>query len=453
MSSVFIYPVCLLMFALCVGVVMVLHGRNASHNTIVLTGGALGAITFVLQYVPPPFWLMADFEKAYLPAGQAALGDHKALADLLAKGVDGFVNLPVVAFLFTPFSVMQFHVSELAFFGLGGLAGLVLWRELVRLADLKARESALLMFLAIGSGPAGYNLVNGNTSQIVIVLIIWGIMSYMRGRDSMAGILFACAALIKPALIILGIFTLLRGRWRVTASGAAVCVAATLLSILIFGWPMHVVWLEQTILPALDGTIMAHNVQSIGGVVGRAIVGPAHLSDWTPYAVPELAVLLTRILQLLTAAVIVSCLVVLARRKNPVATAPLEFSFVLMIPLLIPNLSWSHYLLWAFLPLALCLRGLPDLKQSSGAQLAALLSAALMAQPVYMWSSSSALVQDIFGRIIVSLPFLGAVILLGLMVRLVFISRDTPPGNPLRDGKFRSTAFVPPLAFPFKKVS
>ena len=385
MLSVFIYPVCLLMFMLCVAVVLFLQSRNVSHNKIVLTGGALGAITFLLQYVPPPVWLMADYEKAYLPAGKAALGDYQALSHLLAQGVHGFVNLPIVAFLFTPFAVMPFYLSELVFLGLGGLAGLVLWRELVRITDLKAPESALMLFLVLGSGPAAYNLVNGNTSQIVLVLIVWGVMAFMRKRDATAGVLFALAALIKPALIILGIFTLLRGRWKVTAAGAGMCVAATLLSILVFGWPMHVLWLEQTILPALDGTIMAHNVQSIGGAVSRAIVGPAHLSDWTPYAVPELASMLTRILQLLIAIVIVSCLVILARRKNPEHTAPLEFSFVLMIPLLIPNLSWSHYLLWAFLPLAICLRGLPALRTAPRTQIAALIAGAFMAQPVYMW--------------------------------------------------------------------
>src|SRR5690606_16830435 len=174
---------------------------------------------------------------------------------------------------------------------------------------------------------------------MVLILVIWGLIAYMRTRDITAGILFALAALIKPALIVLGIFTLFRGRWRVTLSGAGVCIAATLLSILIFGWPMHVLWLEQTIMPALDGTIMAHNVQSISGAVSRAFVGSTYLGDWDPHPVPAMAALVSRLLQLLTAAAILTCLVVLARRKDPVRTAPLEFSFVLMALILLPNLS------------------------------------------------------------------------------------------------------------------
>ncbi|MEM5518148.1 glycosyltransferase family 87 protein [Henriciella sp. AS95] len=425
MLSVFIYPACLLMFGICLVVIEVLRRRGASYNTIILSGGVLGVLTLLLQYMPPPEWLMADFNKAYYPAGQAAIEDHAALTDLLAKGVYGFVNLPIVAFLFSPFAVMPLRLADLIFLGLGGLSCILLWRELARFAQLEAPESALLLFLAIGSGPAAYGVANGNTSQMVLILIIWGIMAFMRGKDLSAGALFALAALVKPALIVFGIFTLLRGRWKVTAAGAAVCAAATLMSIAIFGWPMHEIWLQQTILPALDGTILAHNVQSISGAVGRAFVGPEWLNDWNPHTVPATASLLATGLKLLTAAIIVASLVILARRKAPAQTAPLEFSFVLMALLLLPNLAWNHYFVWAFIPLALCLKAMPPLMSARGETLAALLSAALIAQPVFMWESSSALTQDIFGRVIVSLPFLGAVILLVLMVRQVLRLRQS----------------------------
>lgn len=440
MLSVYIYPVCLAMFAACAVLVADLQRRGVSYNHIILAGGLLGAITFGLQYIPPPYWLMADFEKAYLPAGRAAVFDHSALFDLMSRGVQGFVNLPIVAFLFAPFAPLHTHLAGIIFLALGGLAGLLLWRELVRFGDLKAGESALLLFLLLGSGPAAYNLVNGNTSQMVLILIVWGIRSYMQTRDVSAGVLFALAALIKPALIVLGIFTLLRGRWRVTAAGAGVCAAATLLSILIFGWPMHAHWLEQVILPAVGGTTSAHNVQSVGGVVSRAIVGPAHLDNWDTHPVPASAILLTRTLQVLITLVIGACLLRLARRKDPAATAPLEFSFILMFLILIPNLSWSHYYLWAFIPLALVLRGpnMPD--AGSGTRIAALVSAALMAQPVFMWHAPAPWMQEIFGRVIVSLPFVGALILLTLMVRSVFTSEGK--GAAALD---RATAFVPPL--------
>lgn len=449
MFSYFIYPVLGLMFALCLGVIMLLQKRGVSSNKIVLSAGLLGVVTFLCQYFPPPWYLLVDYENAYLPAGAAAMSDHTALSDLLAKGVLGFVNLPIVAFLFSPFAALPFVVGEALFLGIGAAAAILLWRELVRLLDLQTRESALLLFLVLGSGPAAYNLFLGNTSQIVMVLIVLGLGAFMQRRDTSAGILFALAALIKPALIIFGIYALLRGRWKVALSGGTVCVVATLSSIAIFGWPMHVLWLEQTILPALDGTIMAYNVQSISAVVSRAMVGSAHLLDWTPTEVPELASLISRVLQLAALALIVTCITLLARLKRTAETAPLEVSFVLMIPLLIPNLAWNHYLIWAFLPLALCLRDLPDLRQMTRLHLAALISMALIILPIETWTFSSPLIQEVFGRLIVSLPFIGVVILLALMVQMTRAIRTGTSETGLVASNTRATAFSPALNLPF----
>jgi len=447
--SILIYPICLIMFALCVGAVTFLQARGVSHNKILVLAGFLGVLTFLAQYFPPPWYLMEDYEKAYLPAGKAAVGDHAALAQLLSEGVLGFVNLPIVAFLFTPVAVMPFVLGEVVFLAIGALAGVLLWRELAKLLDLKTRESAILLFLAIGSGPAAYNLFLGNTSQSVMLLIVWALAAFINKRDYTAGALFACAALIKPALIIFGVYALLRGRWKVTLSGGIVCVTATLASILIFGWPMHALWLEQTILPALDGTILAHNVQSISGVVGRAIVGPENLLQWVPIHLPDLASAIIRVLQLICAVVIITSLVFLARLNRTEQTAPLEVAFVLMIPLLIPNLSWSHYLIWAFLPIALCLRGMPGLRQATSIQWLALIAAALIAQPIEWWPWFPPIVTEIFGRVIVSLPFVGVVILLSLMVKMTLAIRAGTAETGLIPESDRQTAFSPPLKIPF----
>ncbi|OYW86667.1 MAG: hypothetical protein B7Z22_06215, partial [Hyphomonas sp. 32-62-5] len=120
MLSVLIYPVCALLFALCVWLTNRQTRQGASEFKIITTGALLGGLTFALQYVPPPHWLMADFEKAYYPAGLAVLrGDHQALSELLAQGVYGFVNLPIVAFVFAPFALLPRLVSGMVFLALG----------------------------------------------------------------------------------------------------------------------------------------------------------------------------------------------------------------------------------------------------------------------------------------------------------------------------------------------
>lgn len=63
MLSVLIYPVCALMFALCVWLTNRQARQGAPEFKIIATGALLGALTFALQYIPPPHWLMADFKR------------------------------------------------------------------------------------------------------------------------------------------------------------------------------------------------------------------------------------------------------------------------------------------------------------------------------------------------------------------------------------------------------
>ena len=46
-------------------------------------------------------------------------------------------------------------------------------------------------------------------------------------------------------------------RWMVVAGGAAVIAGSILLSLLIFGWDMHVLWYETTIAPYASSTVSA----------------------------------------------------------------------------------------------------------------------------------------------------------------------------------------------------
>ena len=107
--------------------------------------------------------------------------------------------------------------------------------------------------------------------------------------------------------------------------------------------------------------------------------------------------------------------------------------------------------MWAFIPLAMFFKDMPTLNRLPGQTMVALAAAVLIAQPVFMWEASSPLVQDIFGRVVVSLPFVGAVLLLGLMVREVFhigaTENQTDAARAPAETVF-STAFQPPLKWP-----
>lgn len=117
----------------------------------VMTGClVLAILTFAVVDPQYPFW---DYRSAYYPAGKAVLNDPGSLAALMGKGVNGFVNLPIVAYLFAPFSILSLRYA-IGLFTLVGLATTaVAWRLLVGLAGLKGAERWLLLLLFVANGP------------------------------------------------------------------------------------------------------------------------------------------------------------------------------------------------------------------------------------------------------------------------------------------------------------
>lgn len=120
----------------------------------------------------------------------------------------------------------------------------------------------------------------------------------------------------------------------------------------------------------------------------------------------------------------------LARKHDPKKTLALEVSFLMMALVLLPNLSWNHYYIWAFLPLSLLLTYVFPLSFRDRESWLILLSAGMMAQPVFMWQSGIGWIDSIFAGLIVSLPFLGAMLLLGVMVhRAIRWDHYSDPGT------------------------
>jgi uncharacterized membrane protein YuzA (DUF378 family) len=81
-----------------------------------LLGATLCAVSLWTWQVSEPTVLFSDFNVAYYPAGRAVLED---LPHLFTRCWDtpvcGFVNLPVVAFLFTPFSMVTLRHAQWLF--------------------------------------------------------------------------------------------------------------------------------------------------------------------------------------------------------------------------------------------------------------------------------------------------------------------------------------------------
>jgi hypothetical protein len=391
------------------GAVRSAHVHRAPR--LVLGLGAFGLWLWIWGLSEPsvPF---SDFNVAYYPAGRAIIED---LPHLFTRCWDtpvcGFVNIPIVALLFTPFSMVTLRHAQWLFVALS-LVGLVV--TLLLLWSMTDREPskrwAILLLFAM-NGPLVYSLKEGNLTHFALLVLVAGVVCLDRGWERSAGACFAVAAIIKLPLLLFGVYFVGMRKWRAAFGYGLTLATISGLSLWYAGWASHVAWYREVILPLSDKGLTAFNVQSIEGVLLR-LQDDARLYDWTPVAVsPDI-----RMAGRLCAALLfgLSCLLFLRRPgTRHRETMYVELSMVLCLALLISPISWTHYYLFLLLPLSLYAGNrlpMPD----RGGWLAAMTVAALLLSPPVTFAEG-AVSRGLVEKLLLSHYVLGALLLWGVL--------------------------------------
>ena len=312
------------------------QGRQLWSVTLTLCA-VMAAFLF---FVSDPATTFDDFRKSYWQAGAAIWGGPQQLAGVFRGKVFGFVNLPIISYFFAPFGLLEERLAGVLFSIICGVALLYAWDATARMLSFDREQRALSLFALAVYGPLIHSLRQANASHLVLAMIVWALICARAGRSLWSGAGFGFAALIKPPLLLIGAYFLLRGRWKIVLGGTAVLSAATVLSIAVFGWALHVVWYETCVKPFFGGVVAAFNDQSIAAVLTRFEFGTDVLYDWAPY-VPS---------PLTKAVIYISSLALIgmafwACRKGK-AQIEIELALVLALICLISSLSWSHYFVW-----------------------------------------------------------------------------------------------------------
>lgn len=371
MNPFWYYPIYLIAFAAAIVLFDALRRRDVPW----VIRGSLGAMicaamaVFTFQISDPQDEVMFnDVAIAYYPAAQAVFSDDPTagLKATYKNGAEGFVNIPIMAYLCAPLAVVSKTTGDRAFLLLGVITMVLTWHTLARLARLDRDQSLILLLLFAACGPLHYSLRLANSTHFVLFLFVMGIWALRKDRDFLAGLLFGFAALIKLPLLLLGIYFLLRGRWRVAMGGAAIGAFAGLLSLFVFGWDLHMYWYEHTIKPLSSNPLSAYNNQSIQGFFARLQYGTIGLLWWKPWPVDPSLMLAAKVVVLLIVAT-VAVVIGWPRRwlRARVMTAPahmiveIEIWMVTLLAIMIGTVSWSHYYLLILLPAAFIVAGNP----------------------------------------------------------------------------------------------
>lgn len=307
---------------------------------------ALALATFLISDPPRYF---EDFRIAYYPAGKAVFKGAQELRELTGLGVSGFVNMPVVAYIFAPLALIPMPAAIVIFTVLGLAAVIAAWKLLADLAQLDLTGRWLLALLFVANGPLQYSVREGNTSHVILLALVAGLAFLRTGRPGLAGMVLGAAAIIKPPLLLFALFFALRRDVRGLAAFAAVCVTVAATSVALFGWADNLHWLDVCVLQFSHRWLAAFNVQSIPAFLFRFEAAPALLLDWNTYLPPEG---LTLPAQLLLAMLFMAAGLALLKP----ATLTSQYMVTLCLAVLASPLSWSHYYCWLLLPIAFFLR-------------------------------------------------------------------------------------------------
>jgi hypothetical protein len=324
----------------------------------------------------------------------------------------GFVNIPIIALLFTPFAVLERHVAIILFTFLGGLAVLSACYIILRLTNVIGWKKIALIGFFVVNGPLYHSLWYGNLTHFILLLLIAAWFCLEKKCDFVLGIILGIAALIKIPLFLLGIYFALRRRWRVLAGFSVALFAMVGSSLLLFGLDLHLAWYHQCIQPFAGKALATSNVQSVDGFLARLLYGG---DIWWPIVVGwRFKVIRYALLSLLVGTTIWVCW----RSKPPktLEAQNLEFSIVLCLALLISPVSWTHYYLFLLLPFALYIGNRLAVSHEHIWSRLVLASIFLTSLPAFPASPANPVVRFLYSRLLISHYFFGGVLLLGVLL-------------------------------------
>lgn len=372
------------------------------------------------QISQPEGGLLWDFKTGYFAAG-AAVWDRGSAALWPLTEQRWFVNLPIIAWLFAPLAALGPRAAAITFTLLGLLAILVSFAIVARWCSPRARPIVFLLFAL--NGPLWYSLLIGNTTHFILLLLVSALVLWEKRRLFMTGIVLGLAAVVKPLLLLFGIYFAWTRNWKVVFGGALIIALSLISTILVFGHEFFLGWYQQVVVAFAGKPMGAHNVQSLDAFLLRLKFGPELLFNFNPQVLPTTLSLIRNALVGCLFIAIVWALWLNRRQKektlvnNLLGVDYLEFSLVVTFCITTSTVSWTHYYLLLIVPWGLYLAGKLPLRDDSLTHRLVWGSIVLCSLPFSYPRFTSGLAAEISSRTLQSMWLFGGLLLLWALLR------------------------------------
>ncbi len=222
-------------------------------------------------------------------------------------------------------------------------------------------------------------VIGGQSTPHAFALIALFFVAYLNGRNTLAGLCLVLAVLVKPFLVLTLPILLLTGQYRLLFRVAVVGSVVGAASIAIFGWSLHVEWLQIVLQEGARWAAPWTKNASLSAIATNWFV---HVEGLGTGRQPMPAALLRIIacLKLLTL-LWFAWLALRLHRAGLSGQARREqaCTLALMFPLFFSTIAWSHYYQVLLIPLLIFLHAWPKLGRSGRGLMLIMLLATLRA--------------------------------------------------------------------------
>ncbi|MFA6636456.1 MAG: glycosyltransferase family 87 protein [Candidatus Omnitrophota bacterium] len=311
---------------------------------------------------------MPDF-KVFWQAGNVAV--RKIFGKMEASGKERplydkeepfyhFRYSPITAVAMAPFGAILYpRVSMMIWLILGNmvfLAALLMLAGYVKQKFFLDDISRALMLWVMFLGTLRYYLVvisQGQTDGLVAFLLVLLLISDMKGKDILSGILFACMLQIKPFFLLLGVYFLARKKYGALLSSGIFLFILVLMPSFFLGFSqtfeLTKEWIHMVRM-SVPSQVLNYKNQSLAYgavVVLRRIAGTGKIVQ------PEgLVMFLSGVFSAIALSIFFFSLKFLKRRYKDLS-GYVAISMAAAIPVLFSPISWEAYYMFLIIPLAL----------------------------------------------------------------------------------------------------
>ena len=381
--------------------------------------GAMVALV-IWQYSAPEV-LLNDFKRAYYPAGEIIRDDP---GEFYRGEPLQFVNIPIIAWLFAPFTFWNVNAAGALMTVLGVAAVVASVVALAAYGRLPRERAALLAGVFIISGPLFYSLREGNTTHFILLVLIGVIWCAHIGKYGWAGLLLGVATLIKPPLALIAVPFVVRRRWGLVSSFAMTGLVVTGLSLAIYGIDLHRDWYDYAVRPYSQHPLGAENVQSLDSVLARFFTGE-YLDRFVP--IESLGTGFRVLRTAIAAAMVLAAAFVIWRGRAAGESAELvDACIALCLAIMLAPTSWAHYYVLLLLPVGLMLAGTLGVPWTRPRLALAVIGVALISPPVHYVAPNYPILDWLVPRVLISHYFFGGLVILTLFLE----ARWRRPGEP-----------------------